>query len=315
MGGRQVRLWRARTRARSRRRVARHVNRAWVRRSRGPVPVTRLGRTFGAGREASRLILAHHWKLRRLRRLAGTGPGGPRRRRFMKSDQTASANGRTPVPSDDCGSRPVPEGLQANCRRQAMVIDTLGEALSSFERGARALKAENSALRVENDRLRRHRRLASRPDGGEPAEAAIPIGMNAPRVARSVIAQWLANHVAPSVLDTALLLVSELVSNSVRHSGVPEGEDVVVRVVLWRDGCRLEVEDPGRNGVIAPQPPDLLRGGGMGLQLVQTLSERWGVTRAAEGPTCVWAQLPRQLLCHQPLAREERKPIRAATEV
>jgi anti-sigma regulatory factor (Ser/Thr protein kinase) len=179
-----------------------------------------------------------------------------------------------------------------------MVIDTLGEVLSSFERGARALKAENSALRVENDRLRRHRRFASRPDGGEPAEAAIPIGMNAPSLARSVIAQWLANHVAPSVLETALLLVSELVSNSVRHSGVPEGEDLVVRVRLWQDGFRLEVEDPGRNGVIAPKPPDLVRGGGMGLHLVQTLSERWGVTRASEGPTCVWAQLPRQLIAN-----------------
>jgi len=183
-----------------------------------------------------------------------------------------------------------------------MVIDTLGEVLSSFERGARALKAENSALRVENDRLRRHRRFASRPDGGvdagEPAEAAIPIGLHAPSVARSVTAQWLADHVAPSVLETALLLVSELVSNSVRHSGVPEGEDLVVRVRLWQDGFRLEVEDPGRNGVIAPKPPDLLRGGGMGLHLVQTLSERWGVTRAAEGPTCVWAQLPRQLIAN-----------------
>ena len=56
----------------------------------------------------------------------------------------------------------MPEGLQAKCRHQAMVIDTLGEVLSTFERGARALKAENSALRVENDRLRRHRRFASR---------------------------------------------------------------------------------------------------------------------------------------------------------
>ena len=145
-------------------------------------------------------------------------------------------------------------------------------------------------------------RFGSRPDrcvnGGEPAEVAIPLGVQAPGVARSVIAQSLANHVAPSVLETALLLVSELVSNSVRHSGVPEGEDLVVRVRLWHDGFRLEVEDPGRNGVIAPKPPDLLRGGGMGLHLVQTLSERWGVTRAAEGPTCVWAQLPRQLIAN-----------------
>jgi anti-sigma regulatory factor (Ser/Thr protein kinase) len=228
----------------------------------------------------------------------------------MKSDQTVSGNGRTLRSFDEAGSRLVPEGLQAKCRHQAMVIDTLGEALSTFERGARALKAENSALRVENDRLRRHWRLASGPnggvDGGEPAEAAIPIGEQAPRVARSVVAEWLADHVAPSVLETALLLVSELVSNSVRHSGVPEGEAVVVRVELWRDGFRLEVEDRGRDGVIAPRPPDVLRGGGMGLQMVQTLSERWGVVRAAEGPTCVWAQLPRQLLSYQPPEREDR---------
>jgi anti-sigma regulatory factor (Ser/Thr protein kinase) len=158
-------------------------------------------------------------------------------------------------------------------------------------------------------------RPAGRVGNAEPAEVTIPIGVQAPRVARSAVAQWLADHVAPSLLDTALLLVSELVSNSVRHSGVPEGEDVVVRVHLWRDGFRLEVEDPGRGGVIAPQTPDSLRGGGMGLHLVQTLSECWGVVRAAEGPTCVWAQLPRRLLSHQPHAREERKPIRVAPEV
>ena len=237
----------------------------------------------------------------------------------MKSDQTALANGRNPLASDASGADPASRELQAKCRHQEMVIDTLGEALSAFERGARALKAENSALRTENDRLRRRPRLASRPDGhvdgGEPAEVAIPVGAQAPGVARGFIAQSLADHVAPAVLEAALLLVSELVSNSVRHSGVPEGEDLMVGVLLWREGCRLEVEDPGRDGVIAPQPPDLLNGGGMGLQLVQTLSERWGVVRAAEGPTCVWVQLPRRLLPQQPGPREARRPIRVTTEV
>jgi anti-sigma regulatory factor (Ser/Thr protein kinase) len=214
----------------------------------------------------------------------------------MKSDQTA-ANGRGAVSPAGFGPRAAPEELQAKCRRQASVIESLGEALSTFERGARALKVENSELRAENDRLRHHRCLESRDDrrvvGGEPVEVAIPLGVQAPGVARSVVAEWLADQVAPYVLEAALLLVSELVTNSVRHSGVPEGEDVVVRVDLWRDGCRLEVEDPGRDGVIAPQPQDPLKGGGMGLNLVQMLSERWGVVRAAEGPTRVWAQLPR----------------------
>ena len=234
----------------------------------------------------------------------------------MKSDETVSANGRSAISSDGFGPRPAPEGLPAKCRRQAIVIERLGEALSAFERGARALKAENSELRAENDRLRHHRRSESRPDrvdGGEPAEVAIPLGVQAPGVARGAVAEWLADQVAPGVLETALLLVSELVTNSVRHSGVPEGEDVVVRVDLWRDGCRLEVEDPGRDGVIAPQPHDLLNGGGMGLNLVQMLSERWGVVRAAEGPTRVWAQLPRAAAPRiSPGARgEEADPCRA----
>ena len=233
----------------------------------------------------------------------------------MKSDQTAPAHGRTAVSSDRLGPRAAPEDLEAKCGRQASVIERLSEALATFERGARALKAENSELRAENDRLRHPRRSKSRPDrrvdGGEQAEVAIPLGVRAPGVARSAVEEWLTDQVAPSVLETALLLVSELVTNSVRHSGVPEGDDVVVRIDLWRDGCRLEVEDPGRDGVIAPQPQDLRSGGGMGLHLVQMLSERWGVVRAAEGPTRVWAQLPRAAALASGLAREDAKPIQS----
>ena len=237
----------------------------------------------------------------------------------MQSDHTALANWRTPLSSDASGSEPASGEVRAKCRHQAMVIDTLGEALSAFERGARALKAENSALRAENDRLRRRPHLGSRPDrdvdDGDPAQVAIPVGAQAPGVARRFIAQSLADHVAPSVLETALLLVSELVSNSVRHSAAPEGEAAVVRVYLWREGCRLEVEDPGRDREIAARPPDLLHGGGLGLQLVQKLSDRWGVVRAAEGPTCVWVQLPRRLLPQQPGTRGARRPVRVATEM
>jgi len=89
----------------------------------------------------------------------------------------------------------------------------------------------------------------------------------------------------------AQLLASELVTNSVRHSGVPEGAAIVVRVHLSSGICRLEVEDPGHEGVIAPRPADPRRGG-MGLNLLATLSESWGVIRAAAGPTRVWARLP-----------------------
>jgi anti-sigma regulatory factor (Ser/Thr protein kinase) len=129
-------------------------------------------------------------------------------------------------------------------------------------------------------------------EGTQLAEAAIPLDVRAPCAARTVVVQCLAGHVASCVLEDVQLLVSELVTNSVRHSGAPEGDDVVVRVHLWRDTCRLEVEDHGREGVIAPRPPDRAMGSGMGLNLVEMLSQRWGVIRFPDGLTRVWAQLP-----------------------
>jgi serine/threonine-protein kinase RsbW len=184
------------------------------------------------------------------------------------------------------------ERLRGECRRQAMQIDMLREAVSGLTRGARALKAENVDLRAENGRLRGHRH-EERVEGAELAEVAIPLDARAPCAARTVVARCLADHVASSVLDDAQLLVSELVTNSVRHSGAAEGDDVVVRIHLRRDVCRLEVEDPGHEREIAPRPPNRTAGSGMGLNLVQMLSQRWGVIRLPDGPTRVWAQLPR----------------------
>jgi len=103
----------------------------------------------------------------------------------------------------------------------------------------------------------------------------------------------LRGRVPASVLETAQLLVSELVTNSVRHSGASAGESVVVRVQLTDSMVRLEVSDPGCDGVIAPRAPDLEGGGGFGLNVVRTCSERWGLEHFAAGGTRVWAQLAR----------------------
>jgi anti-sigma regulatory factor (Ser/Thr protein kinase) len=212
----------------------------------------------------------------------------------MQLEETASVvAGATPRRSEP--RRSELQHVRAEGRRQAMVIGTLSEAICNLSIGARALKAENSELRAEIARLRGPRRRGAHADadanGAELAEVEIPVGSGAPGVARSVVDECLADQVRPSVLENARLIVSELVTNSVRHSGAAAGDQVVVRVHLWRDLCRLEVEDPGCNGAIAPHPKDLANGSGMGLNLVQMLSERWGVVRATEGPTRVWAQL------------------------
>jgi anti-sigma regulatory factor (Ser/Thr protein kinase) len=119
------------------------------------------------------------------------------------------------------------------------------------------------------------------------------LGVRAPGAARIVVAECLRDRVAGSVLESARLVVSELVTNSVRHGGASAPGVVVVRVGLTETMVRVEVEDRGRAGVIAPRSPDLEGGGGFGLNVVQVLSERWGLERVAAGGTRVWAQLSR----------------------
>ena len=123
-------------------------------------------------------------------------------------------------------------------------------------------------------------------------EMRLPIDVKAPSAARRAVAQLLVGRVADAVLGSVQLLVSELVTNSVCHSGGSPADLIVVRVELTPTAIRLEVEDPGDGGVVALRGPDVERGSGFGLNLVQTVSERWGRDRVAGGRTRVWAELP-----------------------
>jgi anti-sigma regulatory factor (Ser/Thr protein kinase) len=214
----------------------------------------------------------------------------------MRVDQAGSANGDRPSPN---GSEPRRElvTLQATCRRQAVVIDRLSEVVSTLHRGAKALKEENSELRGENERLaddaRFRSRAGGRMDDGELVEVPIVLDVEAPGAARTVVAQCLDERVVASALENARLLVSELVSNSLRHGGGQAGDRVVVSVELMPDWFRVGVQDSGSDAVIAARPASVDTGNGFGLNLVHLLSERWGVERLAKGGTQVWAQLPR----------------------
>ncbi len=200
----------------------------------------------------------------------------------MQSDRTASANGhRVSAPGSSTGL----ESLQVKCRRQAVAIDTLSEAVSTFRRGATALKAENAELRAELAGLRERRRR-------DLVEMAVALDALAPGAARRFVVQRLERRVDPTALDNAQIVVTELVTNSLLHGGAPMDE-VVVSVQVMPDSFRVGVHDSGSHAVFAVGPPDLETGGGFGLNLVQGLSDRWGFERLAAGGTQVWAQLPR----------------------
>jgi anti-sigma regulatory factor (Ser/Thr protein kinase) len=91
--------------------------------------------------------------------------------------------------------------------------------------------------------------------------------------------------------DDAGLLVSELFSNSVRHSGSgAPGETVTVAVRAVDGKVRIEVSDRSGTGMPEAGPADRDGEGGRGLQVVACLATRWGWSRRGSR-TVAWFEL------------------------
>ena len=93
---------------------------------------------------------------------------------------------------------------------------------------------------------------------------------------------------APDVTPDVKLLVSELITNSVKYGG----NGAVTLKVRAEEPRRLRVEviDQGAGFVPVARNRPATDVGGWGLHLVQTLSDRWGVY---EGSTHVWFEIDR----------------------
>lgn len=106
--------------------------------------------------------------------------------------------------------------------------------------------------------------------------------------ARRWLVAFLGRHpVDPSRCDDAVLVLSELVTNALRHG---RGAVAVAAALSGRDRLYVEVSDAG-DRLPVKLAPDPMRVGGVGLQIVDRLSLDWGVTPFPGGKT-VWARLP-----------------------
>jgi anti-sigma regulatory factor (Ser/Thr protein kinase) len=121
-------------------------------------------------------------------------------------------------------------------------------------------------------------------------EVTVSAGPAAPARARSAVTGWLGGRVADAVLQDAVLLVSELVTNSTRHAKAPSAARIRVRGELEDHVVRLHVLDRGKQGAVAIRASAEPGPGGFGLQLVASLATRWGVRRGLG--TEVWFELP-----------------------
>ena len=112
-------------------------------------------------------------------------------------------------------------------------------------------------------------------------------------LARHAFATELASAgITADVRQDAVLVMSELVSNAVKHGApLPDG-DVRVGWAIAHDCLHIEITDGG--AVTRPNPAvaTVFALGGRGLDIVRMISREWGVTQDGDSVT-VWADVPR----------------------
>ncbi len=120
----------------------------------------------------------------------------------------------------------------------------------------------------------------------------LPVSGLAAKVARDDVLGQLEAWFLPSLIDDALLVASELVTNAVRAGG-PVHLALRVVVIDVRPALRIEVTDCGPglpSSVVSGALPGPDVCGGRGLPLVDMLADSWGSERRA-GLNLVWAHL------------------------
>jgi anti-sigma regulatory factor (Ser/Thr protein kinase) len=118
------------------------------------------------------------------------------------------------------------------------------------------------------------------------------------RAAAEILGQW---RFDPESIENAVLVVSEIVTNAIRHCA----GQIYLRLSRNDDYVRIEVTDP------SPVPPRLIKVGpeaerGRGLFIVSQLATRWGSVPRGTGKT-VWADLPYRLAHRDPRRERRRK--------
>jgi signal transduction histidine kinase len=125
--------------------------------------------------------------------------------------------------------------------------------------------------------------MASRPPPqGPQLTARLPSHSSAVMLARAAIDGF---ELSPDVRDDARLIVSELVSNAVRHG---QG-DITLLLSRTDDGALSgTVLDDGEGFRPRAGRPTGMDHGGWGLPIVDSLSEKWGIDNGAGR---VWFQM------------------------
>ena len=115
------------------------------------------------------------------------------------------------------------------------------------------------------------------------AVTTLPAQAQSPSAARRAVQEILTGAGLEVMLDDALLLVTELVTNAVVHAGT----DIELHIDIGPGRARIEVIDHGPGVPVRRGDPDSPREGGRGIFLLDALAQEWG-TRHFAGGKAVW---------------------------
>lgn len=118
---------------------------------------------------------------------------------------------------------------------------------------------------------------------------SIPPNELAPAAARGMLRRL---RVEEELRSRAELVMSEIVTNAVRHAGLAGSEPIRLMVSLAPAVLRMEVIDEGAGfEPMVMRPDETQEPGGWGLWLVEKLTDRWGVDLAHS--VQVWCEFDR----------------------
>ncbi|MEP7035434.1 MAG: ATP-binding protein [Dermatophilaceae bacterium] len=107
---------------------------------------------------------------------------------------------------------------------------------------------------------------------------------------RALVSELRALGVDPIMVDESEIVISELVTNAVRHAKPLADGMIRVNWSVRGDVVEIDVTDGGGPTIPHPAPSSLWSAGGRGLRIVGSLAHEWGVRENNTGCT-VWVSM------------------------
>ena len=126
----------------------------------------------------------------------------------------------------------------------------------------------------------------------ESSDLLLPFAASSVGVARRrLVSDLIRAGICGSVITDAALVLSEILSNALRHATPLPGSGLRVAWSLDAGTVRVSVSDGGAQTLPELGEPSPSTTGGRGLRIVDRLSQCWGTHRDDKGVT-VWAEVP-----------------------